>query len=245
MCARSGPVDRIRGGAVPDILIVGGGINGAGVFRELAAQCVAALLVDMGDFSSGTSAAPSRLIHGGLRYFETGETALVRESLVEQRTPLLKNARHVVHPQPVRIPLRTWFGGSPSAVLRFFWSKRTPDRKGAVPVALGLTVHELFGRKHRTMPNHRMLRASMARAQIPSLGPDLRAVSEFHDARIGHRERMVLELIADAEAVCPESMAVPCLAADLRTGGQIALEDRLTGETLPDAPRVVINAAGG
>ena len=77
------------------VLIAGGGINGIGLFRDLALQGIPALLVDKGDFASGTSAAPSRLIHGGLRYLETGEFALVRESVVE-RDHLLMNAPHLL-----------------------------------------------------------------------------------------------------------------------------------------------------
>ncbi|OWK23006.1 hypothetical protein AJ87_39820 [Rhizobium yanglingense] len=58
-----------------DVLIIGAGINGAGLFRDLSAQGVNCVIVDKADFGSGTSAAPSRLIHGGLKYLETGESA--------------------------------------------------------------------------------------------------------------------------------------------------------------------------
>ena len=126
---------RLNAGECPPVLIIGGGINGVGTFRDLAAQGQAALLVEAGDFSSGTSSAPSRLIHGGLRYLETGEAALVRESLTE-RNLLLKNACHVVHPQTVWVPLDSWFRGSLMAVLRFLHLTRTPGPKGGVPVKL-------------------------------------------------------------------------------------------------------------
>ena len=74
-------------------LVVGGGINGISVFRELALQGVDVLLVERGDFCGACSAAPSRMIHGGLRYLENGEFDLVRESLRE-RDALLRNAPH-------------------------------------------------------------------------------------------------------------------------------------------------------
>lgn len=236
-------IGRLRAGDVPDVLIVGGGINGVGVFRDLALQGVPALLVEAGDFASGTSAAPSRLIHGGLRYLETGEAGLVREALVE-RNRLLRNARHMVHPQPIWIPLRSWFGGSLSAVLRFMRLKRTPGRKGVVPVALGLMLYDRFGKKLRTMPNHRMIGAATARREMPGLTADLRAVAEYHDARITHPERLVLELVADAEADCPGSMAVPYLAAGPVRDGKVTLKNRLSAQTLAVAPRIVVNAAG-
>ena len=226
-----------------DILIIGGGINGVGTFRDLAAQGVPALLVDSGDFSSGTSAAPSRLIHGGLRYLETGEPRLVRESLLE-RNLLLKNARHVVRPQPIWVPLRSWFGGTSAAVARFLRLRRRPGRKGGVPVKLGLMLYDAFGRKHQTMPNHRMLTAAKARAEMPALADDVAAVAEYYDARITHPERLVLELVADAEADCEGAMAVPYLAAGAHADGRITLHDRISGEEISISPRVVINAAG-
>lgn len=236
-------IARIRAGSVPDVLIIGGGINGVAALRDLAAQGVPALLVEAGDFGSGTSAAPSRLIHGGLRYLETGEAALVRESLTE-RNLLLKNACHVVHPQACWVPLRSWTGGALAAVLRFFRLKRTPGAKGAFAVKIGLMLYDVFGRAHQTMPNHRLLMAAAARAEMPTLSKSVKAVAEYYDARITHPERLVMELVADAETECPDSMAVPYLAAGAVEAGRIALHDRLTGETFHIAPRVVLNVTG-
>ena len=68
-----------------DVVIFGAGINGAGLFRDLCAQGLKCLIVDKGDFGSGTSAAPSRLIHGGLKYLETGEFGLVAQSTLERK----------------------------------------------------------------------------------------------------------------------------------------------------------------
>src|ERR1700709_737754 len=89
MRSRASLIETLRRGPAPQVLIIGGGINGVGVMRDLAAQGVASLLVDRGDICGGTSAAPSRLIHGGLRYLETGEFGLVRES-VQERELLLR-----------------------------------------------------------------------------------------------------------------------------------------------------------
>ncbi len=240
---RADLIAAIRDNRCPDILIIGGGINGAGTFRDLAAQGVPTLLVEAGDFSSGTSSAPSRLIHGGLRYLETGEPSLVRESLVE-RNLLLKNARHVVHPLPIWVPLKSWLGGAVGAGLRFLGIKRSPGRKGAVPVKIGLMIYDMFGRKHKSMPDHRLLSAKKARAEMPALAPDVRAVAEYYDARITHPERLVMELIADGETDCEGAMGVPYLAAVGTDQGGVTLEDRLTGEQFTVTPRIVINAAG-
>ncbi|MCB6178561.1 glycerol-3-phosphate dehydrogenase/oxidase [Rhodobacter sp. Har01] len=236
-------IERLRAGRVPDILIVGGGINGVGVFRDLAAQGVGALLVEAGDFSSGTSAAPSRLIHGGLRYLETGEARLVRESLVE-RNLLLKNAHHVVHPQPIWVPLKNRFGGALTALARFLRLTTRPGPKGLVPVWIGLKLYDVFGRAHQTMPNHRMLSGDAARREMPVLGPDVFGVGEYYDARITHPERLVLELVADAEADCADSFALPYVAAGAQHDGAIDLTDRVTGKVFQVRPKLVINAAG-
>ena len=74
-----------------DVLILGAGINGAGLFRDLCEQGVTCVIADKGDFGGGTSAAPSRLIHGGIKYLETGEFRLVAQSTLE-RNLLLRNA---------------------------------------------------------------------------------------------------------------------------------------------------------
>lgn len=244
MRSRDAVMRQLEAGDVPEVLIVGGGINGVGVYRDLAAQGVAALLVDRGDFSSGTSAAPSRLIHGGLRYLETGEFALVRES-VEERNLLLLNAPHVVRPIRCWIPLQSWFGGALATVLRFLRLTRTPGPKGAVPIRVGLAFYDLFGNAHRTMPRSRFHSRAAARARIPGLAAATRAVAEYFDARISHPERLVAELVADAEADCPASLAVPyCAAAGLDEDGAVVLSDRIGGGRIRVRPTIVVNAAG-
>src|ERR1035441_10079643 len=92
------------------VLIIGGGINGIGLFNELALQGIDVLLVENSDFCAGTSAAATRVIHGGLRYLENAEFRLVRESLRE-RNRLLRNAPHYVKPLPTTIPIFSWTAG--------------------------------------------------------------------------------------------------------------------------------------
>src|SRR5581483_11933361 len=109
---RAATLARLRAGSpfATDVLILGGGINGAGVLRELALNGIDALLVDQSDFSAGATSASSRMIHGGLRYLENGELRLVRESLSE-RNRLLRNAPHAVKPLPTTIPIFTRWSG--------------------------------------------------------------------------------------------------------------------------------------
>lgn len=234
---------RAGGAPVPDVLIVGAGINGIGLYRDLALQGVSSVLVDKADFSSGTSAAPSRLIHGGLRYLETGEFALVKESVIE-RNHLLRNGHHLVRPLPVWVPAFNYFGGMFSAGLRFLKLKKTPGAKGIFVVKLGLMFFDRFGRENRMMPDHRLVSGTELRRRMPMLSRRVRAIAEYYDARLVHPERLALELVKDAERDSPESLAVPYLSLQSMSGGEVLLRDEITEETLRIRPRLVVNCAG-
>src|SRR5215469_11037882 len=108
-----------------ELLILGGGITGAGVALDAALRGLLVGLIDKGDFASGTSSLSSKLIHGGLRYLERGNVRLVYEALHERRR-LLHNAPHLVH------PLRF--------VLPFYASARVPPWKWRA----GLLLYDLL-----------------------------------------------------------------------------------------------------
>ncbi len=101
-----------------DVLIIGGGINGISVMRDLSLQGVKVTLVEAGDVVSGASAASSHMIHGGIRYLENGEFRLVRES-VQERNDLLRAAPHVVKPLRTALPIFSLTSGIRHAPLRF------------------------------------------------------------------------------------------------------------------------------
>src|SRR5438477_13076863 len=86
-----------------DVVILGGGITGAGVALDVVLRGLRVALIDQGDFASGTSSASSKLVHGGLRYLEHGQLRLVYEALQERRL-LLHNAPHLVHPLRFLLP---------------------------------------------------------------------------------------------------------------------------------------------
>src|ERR1043165_441905 len=86
-----------------DLLILGGGITGAGIALDATLRGLRVALIDRGDFASGTSSASSKLVHGGLRYLEHGSFRLVYEALQERRL-LLYNAPHLVHPLRFLLP---------------------------------------------------------------------------------------------------------------------------------------------
>ncbi|HZC79133.1 MAG TPA: FAD-dependent oxidoreductase, partial [Ktedonobacterales bacterium] len=87
-----------------DVLVIGGGITGAGVALDAAARGYSVGLVERGDFASGTSSQSTKLVHGGIRYLPQLDIPLVREALVE-RGRLLRNAPHLVHPLTFILPL--------------------------------------------------------------------------------------------------------------------------------------------
>ena len=190
--------DRLQDNGNFDVVIVGGGINGIGVFRELALAGLKVLLIERNDFCSGCSAAPSRMIHGGLRYLENGEFDLVRESL-QERDALLRNAPHLVHPLPTVIPIKSRFSGLMNSAASFFGLKGKPASRGAVPIKIGLTLYDWVTRKNRMMPTHAFYSKKETTHRWPHLMPDLKCSATYYDAWISHPERLGLELLLDAE----------------------------------------------
>lgn len=229
-------------GTVVDVVILGAGINGAGLFRDMCEQDISCLIIDKGDFGSGTSAAPSRLIHGGLKYLETGEFRLVAQSTLE-RNLLLQNAPHFVRPLPTVIPIFSWTRGIWPATRTLFGSTTAPRGRGAVLIKIGLALYDHFGARHRTMPRHRVMGRRRALAETPDLTDRIVAAGVYHDARITHPERLVWELVRDGLDACRKSAAVNW--TDLVSTGNGTLIFRTAhGAPWSIRPRIVINAAG-
>src|SRR5215211_9520648 len=135
------------------VLIVGGGINGIGTFRDLALNGVDVLLVERSDFCSGASSASSHMAHGGIRYLENGEFRLVREA-VQERNRLLQNAPHVVKPLPTTIPIFKRFSGMLNAPLKFLRLLDKPSERGSLVIKLGLILYDAYTGRQRTLPRH-------------------------------------------------------------------------------------------
>jgi len=224
-----------------DVVIIGAGINGAGLFRDLSEQGVACLILDKGDFGSGTSAAPSRMIHGGLKYLETGEFGLVAQSTYE-RNLLLKNAAHLVHPLPTMIPLYSWFKGVGAAARTFLGAKASSRSRGAAIVKMGLMLYDFYGRRARVMPRHQVMSRKRALSEFPSLTPRVVAMGGYYDAAVTAPERLVTELISDGLAANPASRALNWTALTGHEGGAL----QFTGPEGAGAAKagIVINAAG-
>lgn len=224
-----------------DVLILGAGINGAGLFRDLCEQGLRCVISDKGDFGGGTSAAPSRLIHGGIKYLETGELGLVAQSTLE-RNLLLKNAPHLVRPLPTVIPIFSWLKGIPAALRTLMGSTTAPRSRGAVLMKIGLAMYDFYGRRHRVMPRHQLWSRRRALQEIPPLTPRIVAAGQYYDATVTQPERLVWELVSDGLRASPASRALNHTAIAGTDCEVIRLE---TPEgPLSLRPRIVVNAGG-
>lgn len=240
---RQQTLDSIRQNPDIAVLIIGGGVNGIGTFRELALNGVDVLLVEQGDFCSGASAASSHMMHGGLRYLENGEFRLVREALHE-RNRLLVNAPHYVHPLPTTIPIFRWFSGMFNAPLKFLGLLNRPSERGALIIKAGLTMYDWFTRDSRVVPVHRLYGRKASLQKRPLLNPDIVCTATYYDGFLPYPERLCMELIADGEAASDHARAINYVAAVDGGGATVTLRDGLTGETFDVRPQIVINAAG-
>src|SRR5262245_3193639 len=210
-----------------DLLILGGGITGAGVALDAVLRGFRVALIDKGDFASGTSSASSKLVHGGLRYLEHAEFRLVYEALAERRR-LLHNAPHLVR------PLRF--------VLPFYRGARMPPWQWRA----GLTLYDLLagsGNIRRSRP----LRLGEIHRTFPTLNPrGLVGAAEYFDAQMDDA-RLCLEVIRTAaeHGACVANY-VEAIAFE-QVGGTIRgvrAVDRLSGREMPIRARQVLNATG-
>jgi glycerol-3-phosphate dehydrogenase len=241
--SRAEKLEHLRSTPNVSVLIVGGGINGAGTFRDLALQGVDCLIVEKGDWCAGASAAPSRLIHGGLKYLETGEFRLVAES-TKERNLLLRNAPHFVKALPTVVPIYSIFSGIVPSLKRFFGRKTKLADRGLLIVEAGLALYDLLGLRHRVMPRHSVALRAATRRRYPAMAPTVLATSTYYDARITAAERLCFELVTDAEDANPNARALNYMAVTGAADGRVTLTDHVTGAVLTVQPRVVVNAAG-
>lgn len=192
--------------AAPHVLVLGGGINGSAIARDLVLNGVGVTLVDRGDIASGATAYSSRLIHGGLRYLEFGEFDLVRESLAE-RGRLLRLAKDHVRPLELMIPVASRGGGWTSAALRFLTGGRLGAKatgpRGVWLVRMGLWLYDRYARDE-TLPKH-----STHRVGEPGTPPvdaaTYRWLCAYWDAQVEFPERFTIALLHDARAAAETS----------------------------------------
>ena len=224
------------------VLVIGGGINGAATFRELALQGIDVTLIERGDYISGASAASSHMIHGGIRYLENGEFRLVRES-VQERNRLLKNAPHYVRPLQTTIPIYSTFSGIAAAPLRFLTHKQSKTtERGALLIKVGLILYDSFSRDGGDVPRHQFLGRRKSLAILPQLNKGLKYTATYYDAAMVNPERLGLDVIMDGRAAGGRSANyVEAIGA---VDGGVLVRDRATGDEFVLSADVVINTSG-
>ncbi|MBY3092127.1 glycerol-3-phosphate dehydrogenase/oxidase [Rhizobium laguerreae] len=237
-------LDGLRQSPKVDVCVIGGGINGISVFRELALQGLNVLLVEKHDYCSGASSALSRMVHGGLRYLENGEFKLVQESLVE-RDRLLRNAPHYVAPLPTTVPVFDIFSGLGNGIVRFLGLSRRPSRRGAVAIKAGLCIYDFLSRKRALMPRHQFRGRRRTLAKWPALNPDIKSSATYFDAWVSHPERLGIELLQDGLSAKLGAMALNYAELRRTEDGQYRVEDQIGGASVAVEPALIINATGG
>jgi len=225
-----------------DIIVIGGGVNGIGVYRELALQGLRVLLIERNDFCSGCSAAPSRMIHGGLRYLENGEFGLVRESL-EERDALLRNAPHMVQPLPTVIPITSIMSGILNSASQFLGRTGNPASRGALPIKIGLSLYDWVTRKNRILPPHTFHSADETQKGWPAMTRRALFSAVYYDAWISHPERLCLEMLRDIRMMAPDSVALNYAELSKSNDGYRVV-CRNTGDETSVGARAVVNATG-
>ena len=217
-----------------DIVIVGGGVTGAGAALDAAARGLSVALVEARDLASGTSSRSSKLVHGGLRYLEQFDLGLVHEALRERGLLATRLAPHLVRPMPFLIPLprEHWRSG----LLRGYY--------GA-----GVAMYDAFAglTGERGMPLHRQLSSTRARRIFPSLRPDtVGGAIQYYDAQVDDA-RLVTTLARTAAslgAVVVTSARAVGFRRVAREVTGVEVEDAESGERFDVAARTVIAATG-
>ena len=225
--ARKQNIQRLQEGTF-DLLVIGGGINGAAVARDAAMRGLRVALVEKGDFASGTSSKSSKLIHGGIRYLQQGDFRLVRASCRERDLLRRRLAPHLVQP------------------LAFLFPVYRGDPVGFFMLGLGMWVYDALA-IFRNIRAHRMLGPKRALAAEPELRTEgLRGVAVYYDC-FTDDARLTLETILGAHEEGASVTNYLAVVEFLKEGGRIVgalLQDRFGGAPVRVHARCVVNTTG-
>lgn len=203
-----------------DLIIIGGGINGAGIAADAAGRGLTVGLYEAQDFASATSSTSSKLIHGGLRYLEHYEFRLVSEALAE-REVILKKAPHVAQPMRFRLPHRPY--------LRPAWMIRC-----------GLFLYDHLG-KRTTLPASHMVNL----AQTGLLKEEMKVGFEYSDCWVDDARLVLLNILAAKENGAEVSNYTKVTHASRENGvWRVIIEDQITGVRYERYAKALVNAAG-
>ena len=214
-----------------DIVVVGGGITGAGVALDAASRGLRVALVERDDFASGTSSKSSKLVHGGLRYLQQGDVRLVYQALRERKR-LRRNAPHLVHVLPFMIPILTKDG--------------VVSRKIARALGSAMWMYDLTG-GWRIGRIHRRLSAKNAYKHLPTM-PEKKLASAYlyYDAEADDARLClsVLRTAADKGAAIANRCRVDSIESSSATQHTVQVTDTLTGNAIAIRTHAVVNAGG-
>lgn len=217
-------------GMVPDLLVVGGGITGAGIALDAATRGLDVVLVERHDLAFGTSRWSSKLIHGGLRYLATGNVGIARRSAVERGILMSRNAPHLVRAMPQLVPLLPAMGRGERALVR-------------AGFLAGDALRRLAGTSASTLPRSRRVDAQRAVELAPTVLRDgLDGGLLAYDGQLIDDARLVTAVARTAAQ--HEARILTRVAAGELTGTSARLTDTLTGESFDVTARAVINATG-
>lgn len=211
-----------------DVIIIGGGVNGVGIAQEAALQGYRTLLLEQDDLCSGVSAWSGRLAHGGLRYLEHFDFALVRESLLE-RERLVKNAPHLAKHVPWIMPVYKH------------------NKRGGLLVRMGMILFDILS-FDKSAPRHKFLSRKKVLKMFSAIETDgLKGGFHYWDGQIELAERLCIELALDAQAHGAQIRTHSRVEAPVFTGAKVTgvtYTDLITGKTHSAHAPVVYNVAG-
>jgi glycerol-3-phosphate dehydrogenase len=227
---RSAEMDRLDGGEAVDVVVIGGGITGAGVALDAATRGLRVALVERGDLANGTSGLSSKLAHGGLRYLRQGEVAVAWESARERHILMTRIAPHLVRPMPFVAPLddamRPVYGAFAETGIR-----------------VGDAMRAAAGTRRSTLGAPRRIGADEALRLIPSLrASDLRGAILFWDGKLEDDVRLVIA-VARTAAANGAMILTYCDAVDVERG-RVGVRDTVTGRRFEIATTNIVNATG-
>lgn len=214
-----------------DVIIIGGGINGAGIALDAALRGLSVLLLEKSDFGSATTSASTKLIHGGLRYLEYFELSLVRESLHE-RERLLKNAPHLVNPLRLKLPIYKH------------------STRGSFVIKAGMIFYDLLS-LGKSLPNHKMIwrvsKGRLKKSEPGILKDQLKSIAIYYDCQVNYPERLCLEIVLSAREAGAHTLnycEVFAIGEMLEKTRIVQFRDVLTGKTYQVSGDIIVNAGG-
>lgn len=227
---RAAELAALADGEKLDVIVIGGGITGAGIALDAATRGLSVALVEKHDLAFGTSRWSSKLVHGGLRYLATGNVAIARRSAVERGILMTRNAPHLVKAMPQLVPLLPAMGRGGRALVR-------------TGFLAGDGLRRLAGTPASTLPRSRRVSAERAVELVPAVRRDgLTGGLLAYDGQLIDDARLVTAVARTAAQ--HGARILTRVAASNATGTSVTLTDQRCGGSFDVSARAVINATG-